>query len=121
MTPSERRTVCLKLLAQLDQQIAECEMLAAEPILADDERECVAVNLECRLKSRERVEELLENLVRCPLTRTVRKLARVEIVATQECGAVGHGQLPCPLQFDDREEWCLSCIAKQAFSQYMIA
>jgi hypothetical protein len=42
VTPSERPAACLKLLAKLDQQIAECEMLAAEPILADDERECVA-------------------------------------------------------------------------------
>jgi hypothetical protein len=56
VTPSERPAACLKLLAKLDQQIAECEMLAAEPILADDERECVAVNLAFRLKSRENVE-----------------------------------------------------------------
>lgn len=61
MTPTERRAACLKLLAHLDQQIAECESLWAE-ILADDERECVAVNLEYRLKSRERVEELLERI-----------------------------------------------------------
>ena len=49
-------------MAHLDQEIAECEMLTAEPILAGDERECVAVNLEYRLESRKRVEELLEKL-----------------------------------------------------------
>ena len=69
MTPSERRTALLRLLAHLDQQIAECEMLTVEPILADDERECVAVNLKFRLKSRKRVEELLENLTTSGLER----------------------------------------------------
>jgi hypothetical protein len=61
MTPAERRTACLRLLAKLDQEIAECEALWAE-ILADDEREAVAVNLKFRLKSRENVERLLGNL-----------------------------------------------------------
>jgi hypothetical protein len=61
MTPSERRKACLKLLAKLDQEIAECESLWAE-ILADDEREVVAVNLTFRLKSRERVEALIAEL-----------------------------------------------------------
>ena len=37
-------------------------MLAAEPILADDEQECVAVNLKYQLESRKRVEKLLEKL-----------------------------------------------------------
>jgi hypothetical protein len=51
--------------------------------------------------------------------RTIRKLARVaEIVATQECKAVEHGQQPCPLQYDDREEWCLVCLAKDAVAEY---
>jgi hypothetical protein len=38
--PSERRKACLKLLAKLNQEIAECESLWAE-ILADDERDAV--------------------------------------------------------------------------------
>jgi hypothetical protein len=58
MTPSERRAACLRLLAKLDQEIAECESLWAE-ILADDERKVVALNLKFRLKSRENVERLV--------------------------------------------------------------
>jgi hypothetical protein len=56
--PSERRTAALRLLAKLDQEIAECESLWAE-ILADDERKVVALNLKFRLKSRENVERLV--------------------------------------------------------------
>jgi hypothetical protein len=61
MTPFDRRTACLRLLAKLDQEIAECESLWAE-ILADDEREVVALNLKFRLKSRENVEQLLAGM-----------------------------------------------------------
>jgi hypothetical protein len=61
MTPSDRRPACLRLLAKLDQEIAECEALWAE-ILADDEREAVAVNLTFRPKSRENVERLLAGI-----------------------------------------------------------
>jgi hypothetical protein len=61
MTPSERRAACLKLLAKLDQEIAECEALWQE-ILADDEREVVAVNWQFRLTSRKRVERLLAGI-----------------------------------------------------------
>ena len=58
------RTPCRQPEAtgQLDQQIAACEILAAKLILADDERECVAVNLKFRQQPRERVEKLLEKL-----------------------------------------------------------
>lgn len=38
MTPAERRTACIKLLAEIDQLIAECEDLTAQSVLADDER-----------------------------------------------------------------------------------
>jgi hypothetical protein len=61
MTPSERRAACLRLLAKLDQDIAECESLWYE-ILADDKREVVAVQMAFRRKSRERVEALIERL-----------------------------------------------------------
>ena len=36
----------------------------------------------------------------------------------QECEAVEHGQQPCPLQYDDEEHWCLSCLAKKAAADY---
>jgi hypothetical protein len=58
MSPSERRAACLRLLAKLDQEVAECESLWQE-ILADDERKVVALNLKFRLKSRENVERLV--------------------------------------------------------------
>ena len=32
MTPTERRTACVKLLAEIDQLIAECEDLAKQPV-----------------------------------------------------------------------------------------
>jgi hypothetical protein len=43
------------LLAHIDQQIAEAEDLASQPILADDEQEYVAVQLTLRRQWRERV------------------------------------------------------------------
>ncbi len=52
--------------------------------------------------------------------KTFRKLARVaEVVATQQCEAVAAGQQPCPLQYDDQEHWCLSCLAKRALQDYL--
>jgi hypothetical protein len=39
MTPSERRATALKLLAEIDQQLAELEELASQPIIGDDETE----------------------------------------------------------------------------------
>jgi hypothetical protein len=51
---------------------------------------------------------------------TARKLAEVvEIVATQGCEAVAAGQEPCPLQYDARTEWCLSCLGKDAMAEYL--
>ena len=59
MTPSERRTACIKLLAEIDQLIAECEDLADQPVLADDEREYLAVHLQFRRYTVELVESML--------------------------------------------------------------
>jgi hypothetical protein len=51
---------------------------------------------------------------------TLTKLTKVvEVVATEPCEAVQHGQEPCPLQYDDREEWCLSCLARDAMAEYL--
>ena len=47
------------------------------------------------------------------------KLARIaEAIAVKECEAVEHGQEPCPVQYDDQEEWCLVCLAKKAVQEY---
>jgi hypothetical protein len=62
MTSAERRTACIKLLAEDDQLIAEREDLADRPILADDEREYLAVHLSLRPEWRERVEKMLARL-----------------------------------------------------------
>lgn len=59
MTPTERRQACIKLLAETDQLIAECEDLADQPVLADDEREYLAIHLKLRRDARERVERML--------------------------------------------------------------
>ena len=48
MAPCQRRTACIRLLAEIDQLIAECEDLASQPILADDEQEYLAVHLQLR-------------------------------------------------------------------------
>lgn len=61
MTLADRRAACLRLLAEIDQLIAECEDLAAQPVLADDEREYLAVHLQFRRHARERVERMLGN------------------------------------------------------------
>lgn len=62
MTPAERRTACIKLLAEIDQAIADCEELLSQPILADDETEYLAVHLTMRRLWRERVEKMLSAL-----------------------------------------------------------
>ena len=49
----------------------------------------------------------------------IRALAQIaETVALEKCEAVQHGQQPCPLQYDDQEHWCLSCLAKKAAADY---
>jgi len=51
--------------------------------------------------------------------KTIRRLAEVvETVATEQCEAVAVGQEPCPLQYDDQEHWCLSCLAKKTAADY---
>jgi hypothetical protein len=60
-TPAERRTACIKLLAEFDQLIAEWEGLNRQPILADDELEYLDAHLELRRQWRERVERILAN------------------------------------------------------------
>lgn len=62
MTPAERRAACLRLLAEIDQLIAECEDLASQPVLADDEREYLAVHLKLPRDARERVERILDQV-----------------------------------------------------------
>jgi len=62
LTPSERRTAYLRLLAEINQRIAECEELARQRVLADDEIEYVAVHLKLRRDARKRVERLLGEL-----------------------------------------------------------
>lgn len=49
----------------------------------------------------------------------IRRLVDVtEVLAMDECEATKHGQEPCPLQYDDDEEWCLICLAKKAYQQF---
>ena len=60
MSATERRLALLRLLAEIDQRIAECEDLASQPVLADDEIEYVAIHLKMRRDARKRVEELIE-------------------------------------------------------------
>ena len=62
MTPAERRVACIKSLAVIDQAIAECEDLLSEPVLADDEREFLAVHLYLRRQWRERLETMLARI-----------------------------------------------------------
>lgn len=58
MTPAERRTALVRLLAQIDQQMAECEALASQPVLSYDEEEYVAVQLACGVAFRNVVGRL---------------------------------------------------------------
>lgn len=52
----------------------------------------------------------------------VKNLIRIaEAVALEECEAKRHGQEPCPVQYDDQEQWCLSCQARNAVEQYISA
>jgi hypothetical protein len=59
MTPSERRTACIRLLAHIDQQIAEAEALASDESLDADERRFAKVQLDFRRRAVERVEAML--------------------------------------------------------------
>ena len=49
----------------------------------------------------------------------IARLVRVtELVALQDCEGIQHGQPPCPKQYDDDEDWCIVCLAKQAYKDY---
>lgn len=62
MTPAERRTACIRVLAEIDQRLAEAEDRATRPYLSDYEQECLADNLELRRDARTRIEAILERL-----------------------------------------------------------
>lgn len=59
MTLSERRTACIRLLAQIDQQIAEAETLADDADLDAGEREFARAQLDFRRRAVERVQAML--------------------------------------------------------------
>jgi hypothetical protein len=56
---TEHRTKLLKLLAHLDQSIAECEQLAADPLLADADRADIHLQLVMRMDALDRVQNIL--------------------------------------------------------------
>lgn len=59
MTPAERRTAYIRVLSDIDQQIAECESLLSESALGGDEVIYVAVKLDLHRQWRARVEKML--------------------------------------------------------------
>jgi hypothetical protein len=59
MTPSERHTRLIRLLAHIDQQIAEAESLASDASLDADERERAGAQLSFQRRAVERVEAML--------------------------------------------------------------
>jgi hypothetical protein len=59
MSPAERRSRLVALLARIDQLVAECEELLAEVELEPAEALSVADHLQYHRKAREQVEMLL--------------------------------------------------------------
>lgn len=59
MSPAERKARIVALLAKIDQELAECEDLAAQDVLAYDEVEYLAIQLKFRRDVRERLEAML--------------------------------------------------------------
>lgn len=59
MTPSERQTALLRLLASIDQQIADAEELAKDGDLPIGERAYAEAQLEFRRRAVERIEMML--------------------------------------------------------------
>ncbi len=59
MTPAERRTRLLRLLAVVEQQIREAEVIASDESLNAKERRRAAVQLDFRRDSAKRIEEML--------------------------------------------------------------
>lgn len=62
MTPAERRTACIRVLAEIDQRLAEAQDRAILPYLSEYEQECLADNLELRRDARTRIEAILNDL-----------------------------------------------------------
>jgi len=62
MTPIQRRTALIRLLAKIDQQIREAESLASDGTLSDDDRRFAAVQLDFRREAVKRVEAMLGKL-----------------------------------------------------------
>jgi len=59
MTPSERRAACIRLLATIDQQIAEARALTEHPDLDHTERDYAAGLLAYREREVKRVEAVI--------------------------------------------------------------
>ena len=64
MTPAERRLAMIRLLAQIDQRIADAESLAADARLNHEERQSAAAALSFRRRAVERIETMLAELGR---------------------------------------------------------
>jgi hypothetical protein len=62
MTPAERRAAAIKLLAELDQEIAECEFLLGGSVLEGAGALAVVLNLKLHRQWRERTEKMLAAL-----------------------------------------------------------
>lgn len=62
MTPAERRADLVKLLAEIDQGIAEATALASDPMLWPEERAFAEAQLAIRLNAVKRVEDMLGEL-----------------------------------------------------------
>jgi hypothetical protein len=58
MYPSDRRTAYIRLLAEIDQRIAECEE-RSQQVLTFEEHALVRAQLKMRIHAKERVERLL--------------------------------------------------------------
>ncbi len=63
MTPAERRIALIRLLASIDQKIAEAERLASDASLDVGQREFAATQLDFRRKTLKHVEKMLRQPV----------------------------------------------------------
>lgn len=64
MAPVERRLVLIRLLAEIDQRIAEADRLASDASLDAGDWDYAAAHLDFRRKSVERIEGMLRELER---------------------------------------------------------
>jgi hypothetical protein len=62
MTPSQRRTEIIRLLARIDQDIREAESLLSSELLDPEERQAAGVCAEFYRRSAVRAERLLERV-----------------------------------------------------------